>query len=268
MSEVDDVQELEQEAPEVEEVEGEESPETEQEAEQPAKAEKKAVPEFTPEQQAVFNETIGKKVAKQREAERLADERQRELDEVRRKLQQYESPVRPDIPPPPDPYDDNFQEKVRQRDAQIAAAARWDGQQQYAEQLRISQEQEEQRKQYEQITQVAQSYTKKAETLGVSADELKMAGAALVQYGIPDRLSSRILRDDRGPEITTYLAKNLVEFDQLVRMEPEDAAVYLETIIKPKARKKPPEKVPDPAHSPGGAGMPEGRRGPAGATYE
>lgn len=252
MSEFDDAPELEQEAPEVEEVEGEESPETEPEKKAP-------VAEEAPPDEEDQSKAARELAFKMREAKREAAEERRRNEELEARLAKLESPVRPDIPPPPDPYDDNFQEKVRQRDAQIAAAARWDGQQQYAEQLRQSQEQEEQRKQYEQITQVAQSYTKKAETLGVSADELKMAGAALVQYGIPDRLSSRILRDDRGPEITTYLAKNILELERMMGMEPEDAAVYMEMVVKPKARKKPPEKVPDPAHSPGGAGVPDGK---------
>lgn len=234
--------------------------------------EAKKPPPLTPEQQEVFDAAIAKKVGKQREAERLAEEERQKRVELEQRLAALEAPVRPDIPKVPDRYDYNsdqeFAQAVQHRDALIAQAVRWDANQAYAKQQREQAELDAQRRQQQQLAEAAQTYDKKAEVLGITPQELQQAGAALVQFGIPDNLAGRILRDDRGPEITTYLAKNVVELDALVRMDPMDAAVHLETVIKPKAKRVAPTPPPPPPSSPGGAGFPEGQRGPAGAIYE
>jgi len=112
------------------------------------------------------------------------------------------------------------------------------------------------------------TYSEKAEKLGVSVSELQAAGNQVAQYGIPDRLAGRILRDERGPEITVYLAKNLMVLDSLSSMEPEDAAIYLETVIKPKARKEPPHIVPAPVESVKGSGVSDDDPDLRGAKFE
>lgn len=245
----------------------EKAPEPEDEAGE-AEPEAKKVAPLTPEQQASVNEAIGRKVAKQREAERKAEEAERKLQEAQNRLAQFETQQRPNIPPPPDPYDDNFQEKVQHRDALIAHAAQWDAQQQFAQQQHQNAQAEAQRKAHEQTVQSVQSYSDKATKLGIKADELKQAGAAVAEYGIPDRIALRILKDDRGPEITTYLSKNLMELDELSRMEPEDAAVYIETVIKPKAKREPKKLAPEPTEALRGSVVPNPGDGPPGVTYE
>jgi len=252
----------------------EEAPEPEKLAKpgEPAEPDKPKAPQFTPEQQAVFDDVIGKKVAKQREAEREAEQERQRRVELEQRLAQLEAPVRPNIPPVPDRYsygsDQEFAQAVMARDALIAQAVRYDNNQAYAQQQREQMEQENQRKQQQELLETAQSYTKKAEILGITPEELQTAGAVLVQYGVPDHITHRILKDDRGPEMTAYLGKNIAELDMISRMEPMDAAVYLETVVKPKAKRAPPAVVPPPADSPGGAGMPEGNKGPKGVRYE
>lgn len=223
---------------------------------------------FDERQQAKFNEEIGKKVAKQREAERLANEERERREAAERKLAELQAPVRPDIPPIPDPYDSDFQAKAAHRDAMIAKAAQYDAQiawqRQQAEQAR----QQEAMKAQQALQQTAVSYAEKASKLGVQPQELQQAGAAVAQYGVNDRLANRILRDDRGPEITVFLSRNFQELETLNSMEPEDAAVYLETVIKPRAKRQPPTLAPAPPEPLRGSGSPEGQRGPEGVIYE
>ena len=222
---------------------------------------------FTSEQQAVFNREQGRKVAAQREAERQAQEYQAQLAEAQRKLQQYEAPVRPDIPPPPDPYEDNFAAKVAHRDAMIAKAAQFDAEINW----RNTQEQQRQQQiaaeERAKVVKTVETYSEVATKLGITSEELAEAGSKIAPY-IPDRLALRILNDASGPEITTFLAKNLVELDKVTRMSPEDGAVYLETVIKPAAKRAPPKLAPEPTEKLSGASMRESDRGPSGATYE
>jgi len=243
-------------APEVKPVDTPETPEPEA---------KKVAP-LTPEQQESVNEAIGKKVAKQREAERQAQEYQAQLAEAQRRLQQYETPVRPDIPPPPDPYEDNFAQKVAHRDAMIAKAAQFDAEANWHRQQEQQRQQQAAADERAKVVKSVETYSEVATKLGITSEELAAAGAQIAPY-VPDRLALRILNDASGPEITTYLAKNLVELDRVTRMSPEDAAVYLETTIKPAAKRPTPRLAPEPTEKLSGASVREGQRGPKGAQY-
>jgi len=242
------------------------TPKPEAKAEAPEPEAKKAPPPLTPEQQESVNEAIGKKVAKQREAERQAQEYQAQLAEAQKRLQQYEAPVRPDIPPPPDPYEDNFAQKVAHRDAMIAKAAQFDAEINW----RNTQEQQRQQQiaaeERAKVVKTVETYSEVATKLGITSEELAEAGSKIAPY-VPDRLALRILNDASGPEITTFLAKNLVELDKVTRMSPEDGAVYLETVIKPAAKRPTPKLAPEPTDKLSGASMKESGRGPKGAQY-
>lgn len=221
---------------------------------------------FTPEQQAVFNREQGRKVAALREAELKAEERERQLVEAQRRLQQYEAPVRPDIPPPPDPYEDNFAQKVAHRDAMIARAAQFDAEINWRNTQEQQRQQQAAAEERAKVAKTVETYSEVATKLGITSEELATAGAQIAPY-VPDKLALRILNDASGPEITTFLAKNLVELDKVTRMSPEDGAVYLETVIKPAAKRAPPKLAPEPTEKLSGASVKEKPRGPAGVQY-
>lgn len=230
------------------------------------------VPPLTEEQQQVFNDAIAKKVAKQREAERKAEEIQLQLQEVKNRLANYEAPVRPNIPPVPDRYDYNsdtaFSQAVHERDALIARAAAFDAQSLWERQQEQYKQSQLQAEQQQQLKNIVTLYSGQADKLGISAEDLQNSGMKVAEYGINDRVASRILRDERGPEITVYLSRNLAELDVISGMETEDAAVYIETVIKPKARRNPPKLPSEPVDPVRGSGLPDINSGPPGATYE
>jgi hypothetical protein len=223
---------------------------------------------FDERQQAKFNEEIGRKVAKQREAERIASEEREKREVLERRLAELQAPVRPDIPPVPDPYDQDFHAKSQYRDAMLQKQAQYDAEVRLHQRIIEDAKQQEQAKEVEAFKQTAASYAEKAGKLGVQAQELQQAGTVVAQYGINERLATRILRDERGPEITVYLSRNIHELDAINGMEPEDAAVYMETVVKPKARRAPPVLAAAPTETLKGSGAPEGAGGPDGATYE
>ena len=225
---------------------------------------------FSDEQQAKFNDEIGKKVAKQREAERAAEEATARLAETEAKLAQATAPMRPAVPEMPDPYDDDFEVKVKARDEALVLAAQYDAATQQAEQRKNYEAQQTAHKAQEELITTVKSYTERAEKLGVNAAELQQAGNMVAQYGIGNEVASYILNEDQGPSITVYLSKNPLELEQIRQMGPMQAAVYIENNIKAKAvaSRPPPTPGPEPIDNPTGAGMPEGERGPKGAVYE
>ena len=230
------------------------------EPEQPAKI------EFTPEQQVFINEKIiAEKVAKQREAERKAQELEQKLQEMQAKIPE---PARPNIPPPPDPFDDDYDAKIKARDDALLEAAKYDAMQEaQALQERHRQEQILQQQMEQQLNTV-KTYSQRAEKLGIDASKLQSAGNRLAQHGISEDVAKFILEDEHGPNVTVYLAENLMELEQIKAMDPIRAAIYIENNVKAKANARmntsPP---PEPTESLEGKSFPSSR-GPEGVTYE
>ena len=208
---------------------------------------------FTAAQQQKFNDAIGKKVRQTRDMERRADELQRQVDALQARV-----PVeqRPEVQAVPDPFsisDEEYRRNLAQRDQQVLAQANFDHQRKQQQDEKI------------------RDYAGRAAKLGIKAEDLQVAGNAVAQHGIGAELGQYILESDQGPLITTYLANNPLELDELKYLSPAQAAVAIETKIKPKAAASQPKKVtdtPDPLERPHSAGKAAQKRGPQGATFE
>lgn len=235
--------------------------------EDPPKDPEEGKVEFSPEQQAIFNEEIGKKVGKQREAERKYEEAERRAKELEAKLAERESTEKPIIPTPPDPYDDDYDAKMQARDEAIAKAAAWEREEAAKDERERLQQEQAQREQQENLYKTVREYSDRAKLLGVGENELQQAGTVINSRGMDDAVTQHILEDERGPEITLYLAANPVEQEKLREMGPLRAAAYIEGTIKPAARRQPPEPPPDPVETELGGGFKE-EYGLDGATYE
>jgi hypothetical protein len=225
--------------------------------------------QFSEEQQAIFNKEIGNKVAKHREAERHLEEERLRREAVEKKLAEYEKVSRPNIPDIPDPYDDNFAEKTRQRDQVIAEAARFDAGLQSAEEQSQRDKQAAFEKQQEQTRLAVQTYSTRAESLGIKPADLQTAGNQVHAFGIAEEVSQHILSDEQGPAITMYLSTNPVEMEAVRNMNPMQAAVYIETQVKTKAvaARTRVTTAPAPIETITGAGFPSNKDLP-GATFE
>jgi hydroxylamine reductase (hybrid-cluster protein) len=226
---------------------------------------------FTEAQQARFNQAIGKKVRQTRDMERRADELQRQVNDLQARVPVEQRPV---VQAAPDPFsisDEEYRRNLAQRDQQVLAQANFDHQrqQQQEHQQRLLHEQAQQ--QTQQLDEKIQDYAGRAAKLGIKAADLQVAGNAVGQYGISAELGQYILESEQGPLITTYLANNPIELDELRHLSPAQAAVVVETKIKLKAIASQPKKVtgaPDPLERPHGAGKASSKRGPQGATFE
>ena len=256
----DGVEEAEVEAQDVEQVEVDEPESTDE-----PKAEKHGKVVFSEEQQRFINdEIVAKKTAKMREIERQSEQYRAELEALR---QQVPKDAPPTVPPMPDPWDGEFERKVEARDAAILTKAKWDAAQEYRQQQEQYVQQQSQQASIQQLRDTVQSYTERAEKSGIKEKELQAAGNTIATYGMDHALVNYILNDPDGPAMTMHLAQNIADIEVLRGLDPIRAGVYLETKVKPLAKKgrKPP---PEPTDSPRGSGMAEKSRGPKGATFE
>ena len=230
---------------------------------------------FSPEQQAVFDKEIAKKVFKakevEREAERKEAEFQAQLRELEAKLPKEQEPEIPDMP---DRYafedDEQFAKAVQERDEKIAAKIRFDAQQEAAQAQELKQQQAQREQQQQALVKVAENYDLNAKKLGVTPEELASSGQVLNTYGVSVEIADYILRDDQGPLITKYLASNPQEMDSLFKLSPLEQAARIATVIKPNASNLKPKTTdtPDPQDKVSTGIIPNAQRGPKGATFE
>lgn len=253
----------------------EEQPEAKQEEERPTndgkeEPEKPRV-EFNEDQQEVFNEAIARKVAAQREAERKAKELEERLAEQQRKLAQYETPEKPVVPPPPDPYDDDYEVKVKERDEAIKAAAQWERDESYRQEQQQKAYQEQVRQEQERKESLAKTFFERGDKVGHGQAELDAAVGSLVNHGLAGGKGEHIINHENGPDLAMYLAKNALESDKIAQMSDMQAAVYIESEIIPKVKalreSSKPDKSPPVVESPGaGVGIPDETWGTDGWT--
>lgn len=178
---------------------------------------------------------------------------QRELAELRTKVETVE------VPPPPDPYSENYVAEVAARDEALQRKTQHDAQlalaekeQQRAEQARIERENE-------QIEQRIASFDSNMVTLGLNPLEVKKAADTVIEFGASDLIQDVILEDPEGPLITQYLANNPVELDQLNGMSALQLVRHIDEKVRPQASLLRPKtsKAPDPPETLSGGGVKE-----------
>ncbi len=221
---------------------------------------------FDEAQQAKVNQLIGEKVSKQREAERQAEELQRRLAEVEASLPKEK---RPEIPAMPDPFDDDFEEQSKARDAAIIKQAEFDATARANERLQQQAQQEAARRQQAALETELVKYSNKAKASGIDQNQMVQDMQAVGQ-NIPDvNIQAFLLTEEKGPEITNFLASNPLEMDKVRNMNQMQAAIYIETQLKPKAtQSRKTSNAPAPADTLSGRGAPPKERGPKGAKFE
>lgn len=223
-----------------------------------SEAEHEAQPQVDEEakKQEAIQKVINEKTFKAKQAEREAEELRQKLAAIEaEKQKQLEQQVQV-IPPMPDAFDDDYDEKVRARDEALLRKAQFDTQQQvFLQQQQIQQQQEAQAKQ-QQIQQSLTRYTQKATELGVKQEELQAAANTVAQYGLSDDLVLHILADDSGPLITKHLANNPQDGFELANMSPYVAGTFLANIKQKASALKPKTtQAPEPATNLDGKGV-------------
>ncbi len=221
------------------------------------------------EKQKATQDIINKKTFEAKQAQRdlqSANDRLKALEE--KELARKEALVA-EIPAIPDQYDDDFEQKMADRDAAILAQADLKSTKAATLRQQELQQQEVQQQQQEQLQKSAAAYDSRSTELGITPEELRAAGTAVMQYGLSDELTMHILADSDGPLITKHLAANPQEGFDLASMSPYAVGAYLDTVrAKAQASMPKPSSAPDPSPVLSGNGVAPKDIGPEGAIYE
>ncbi len=200
---------------------------------------------------------INKEHFKRREQERKADDLAIKLAEAERKLSLKPEKGIQAVPELPDSFDDDFKERLAERDRIITENAQVTALKSANEQQTQLNQQEQQRNFVNSLQGKVDTYSAKAKELGISESELKEAGDIVMGYGIPDDLTVAILEDKDGPLMTKYLSQNPVVMGKLATMPPVQAAIFLEREVRNKAVLLKPKNTdaPNPATRLSGKGV-------------
>jgi|TARA_R110000765_G_scaffold355061_1_gene445260 hypothetical protein len=232
--------------------------------------EKSTRPVFNEEQQKAFDSAIGDKVSKQRNAEKEAMRLRQENEQLRQQLPKEQAPEVPNVPDFYSLSDKEIQEKIRQRDDAIAKRAQYEASQSAMQAQMQNNEQELHRQNISRQNEKIASYADRAKKLGVKTENLQSAANKIGQFGIDPMLANHLLDLEDGSLGTLYLGENLLELDKIAGLPLNQALLYLDQTVMPKARKLKPNvnAAPDPVDTPQGSGSQPKGRGPKGATFE
>lgn len=179
-------------------------------------------------------ERIGELTRKQREAERLAKQREEELQKLQQQILDSQEPMVPELPDPDAVSEAEFKEAVRMRDQAIQQKIQWQQQKTSFEQQQQHQTQQQQLQAQQDMVRKAQTYSERATKLGIRPEELQQSAAVINQVGLNDDIASHILEHEIGPAITRHLANNIDDLLEVAGSNPIRAALYIEQKIKPK----------------------------------
>ncbi len=213
-----------------------------------------------------FTKRINKKHSDFMAEKQRADNLQSRLDAAQ--ATQNET-ARPEIPPVPDPFAENFEELILKRDLALQSATAYDAKQNFITQQQQDAATEKKNTELAALQDTVRTYSERAAKLGISPQQLDLAGRTVQSFGISDQVTHFILNDEKGPAITHFLARNPAEVEAIGILGPMAAAVYITNTILPQmipAKRK--KLAPAPADTlGGGAGSPTKRRGAVGTTY-
>lgn len=183
-----------------------------------------------------------------------AREEERRRLEAEQRLQQYESKEveQPVIPPIPDSFEDNYEQKMQERDAKIREVIQWEADQKQRDYSRNENSQRTQREQQVEMQQIGQTYMQRAKKMGVKLEDLQAGSKQIQEAGFDESLVRSILEDDKGPLITRYMAQNPMAALKISQMNPIQAVQYMERTIRPKLQAKKTSKTPPPPDKKGG----------------
>lgn len=223
----------------------------------PEQAEEAAAPleNQEPTTEQILQKAMAQKAYEAREAQRRAKELEARLAELEAK----NKPAAPVIPSEPDPYDDDFETKLRERERAIREAAIYEAEQKVLERQRYAQQQAMAQQQQEAINRAGSQFAERAAKIGISEQDMTNAVQSVVGYGLSPEIGRELLIDEDGPAIVSYLASNPLELDSVVRMSPLQAYAHIKSNVRSKAvAVRKPSKAPEPAQRLSGGGSSEG----------
>jgi len=138
----------------------------------------------------------------------------------------------------PDPFDADYEQQLQYREQQVRRHAQW----QFEQDQRQQQAQAEAAQRAEAAQKAMPDYFARGKKMGFAEDEVKAAGAVLMQsQALNEDLASDLLTDESGPAVSVFLSRHQEHIAPLRAMvavgDTDGAREYINATVKPAALK-------------------------------
>ncbi|MEE4295716.1 MAG: hypothetical protein V2J20_03755 [Wenzhouxiangella sp.] len=193
--------------------------------------------EQKPVNQEAIDAAIARQHAKYREEQRKRMALEEELQRLRQASPSYDDPE-PKIVEV-DPYADDVQDLIKQRDESLRAHMAWQQRQRERQAQQSQYEQQRQLEQQQTAAQQAEQFFGKAAERKIDQEQLNQAVQTVGQYQLGHEVASYLMGDDKGPELVTSLSKNPVLLAELSMMSPTERILHIERNVRTKLNPTP-----------------------------
>jgi len=207
--------------------------------------------------QEAVNKKINKLYSEKKQAEEKATQESAKRAELEAKLEELTKTKLPDIPPLPDVLDPEYTKKLQERDEIIRQHGAVEHEQKLLEDAKKAAVQAELKTDQEYVKTIIDKFDTTTATLKLDKTSVEKS-SMVVGSAIPGKtaLARFLLESDDGPLNVLYLANadNAQELDKISKMSEVQAAVYIATVVAPKAASLKPKQssTPDPPYTPRG----------------
>jgi|TARA_R110001606_G_scaffold381947_1_gene543459 hypothetical protein len=186
------------------------------------------------------NDAISRQHAKYREEQRKSQRLETELQQYRQSNQQQSDPE-PGLVKV-DPYDDNVEEQLKQRDDSIRAHIQWQNRQAQRTQQAQNYQQQSYQQQQQEAAKQTDKFFENAKHDGVDQQKLNEAIQTVGQYQLGQEVANYLLGDDRGHHVTIALGKNPTLLADLSLMTSTERILHIERNVRPRVAKSEPRR--------------------------
>jgi hypothetical protein len=202
--------------------------------------------EADPEKQAQIEKIIGKRLARQYETVQNLKQQNAKMEAKLKELApnggQPAQNTRPMVPEKPDPFSDNYEQRLDDYVKANQAAALWDREQAAAQEQAKKAANELKQKSQEQ----AAAFVKAGIDDGIPQEQTIAAVGMLQETNLQREVVLDLVNDPKGPRIARYLSTHPEVAEKVAAMPITQAAVHMANVVKPAAIGKPVADVPAP----------------------
>jgi len=228
--------------------------------------------QFDPEQQEKLNEIVGGVRMKARsEAQELKarnDALEQRLSHI--EAQQPAMGAPPNVPPPPDPFDDQFEAKLTAREQALVEQTRWEVEQRAQQEIERRTAEDRNQQEAMALHQKGQEFSRRAREVGMSEQDQQTAVNKIMQAGVNQLVLEELLESPNGPAMLQGLARDtnkLLDVAEKSNQGPRGLAHAMVDLLQ-LDNSAPQNSAPRPPDMLQGTGVPTQKRGPRGLTIE
>jgi hypothetical protein len=182
---------------------------------------------------------INKQHYKFQEERRRAEAEKARADALEQKLRQQQPMRRPVVPPMPDAFDSEFEQKMKFREKAIGDQKAFDIQMEMQQRMQQQRQQDMATKQQQKVQESVQKFQERATALKIDPQQMIEHENVVGTYIQDPQIANFLLADKQGPLLVKYLAENPMELMEISALDTVNAVAKIARDVLPKVTSAP-----------------------------